>query len=83
MKPDRNTKVGAIMQIVPGDDQGNGKLLMVVDKVHSWGVVGYVPNTDGTISRTWNLVEPTGGGVAFERDGKPFKAPAPKPKHHE
>ena len=82
MKPDRNTKVGAIMQISPADEQGNGKVLMVVEKVHSWGVAGYLPNTDGTLSRTWDLIEPTGGVVAFERDGKPFKSPPPPQKHH-
>jgi len=80
MKADKNTQVGAIMQI--GSDDEHALALMVVDKVESWGVRGYLPHVHGTMQRSWSAIEPTGGVVRLDREGKTFAAPAPPMKHH-
>ena len=72
-------KVGSIVQIVPEEDHGTPKRLLVVTEIESWGVSGYLQN-DLKIARTWNLIEPTGGSIVFDQNGK--RVVADKPRFH-
>lgn len=86
MKP----SIAEVQKIAPGDifqvcgeDTHYPLRLLVAQKIESWGIYGYIAGVEGNVSRAWNLIEQTGGRVAFGRDGKPF-IPAPAtPKHHE
>lgn len=78
----KEINVGSIVQIAPEEDHGTRLRLMVVTKIESWGVSGYVHGTDGGISRTWNLIEPTGGMLVFDPTGKRLTPPKSTAKHH-
>lgn len=79
--------IGSIVQIVPSYERDNiveapvgaGELLVVTEK-ESWGVIGYRPNGE-IIRRPWNMIEPTGGKIAFDRTGKKL-IEEPTRKHH-
>lgn len=76
-------KVGSVMQITPDEDHGLGCHLMIVRKIEEWGVRGCL-FAGPDISRTWNLVEDTGGVAIFDPETKQRFAPEPPPegKHH-
>ena len=74
-------KPGSIMQIGPDEAHGSRLQFLIVTKVESWGVRGDLPN-GGNVGRPWSLVEPTGGMVVFDKDGKRFEPPPPTVKHH-
>lgn len=76
----KDIKPGDIFQIVPEEDHGYRLRLMVVTEVKSWGVAGNVGGE--MISRTWNLIEPTGGRMVFDASGKRIGEQAPVGKHH-
>lgn len=83
MKDDPNliaqVKVGDIVQLTPDADAA--LRLLVVDKIESWGIVGGVPGVGGVYRRTWQFIEPTGGKLVFDKDGKRVTA-APVARHH-
>lgn len=72
---------GSIVQIVPEEDHGLRTRLLVVTRVNSWGVDGTVEGHPGSVSRTWNLIEPTGGQLVFDADGKRV-GPTPQAQRH-
>lgn len=76
-------KVGSILQ---ANEEATGigvGAFVVVDEKHSWGVVGYTIWDDSTIVRLpWNAIEPTGGEIVFDIDGKRVRETEPPLKHH-
>lgn len=80
---DKNAvKPGHIMQIAPEEDHGSALRMLVVEKVLTWGVEGYIAGAPGIVSRTWNLIEPTGGSAVFDQKGKRLRETEAPAKHH-
>lgn len=76
-------KVHSIVQITPDEDHGMGCQLLIVNKIEEWGVRGVLFNGP-EISRTWNLVEDTGGIAVFDPATQKRWEPEapPREKHH-
>lgn len=77
----RKIKIGSIVQIAPEEDHGSRLQLLVVTGIESWGIRGDL-SSGGNVGRPWSLIEPTGGVVVFDKDGKRFEPPPPTVKHH-
>lgn len=74
-------RLGSIVQISPKDDHGCSMFLGVVTNKESHGV--QIRLHGGALtSRTWNLIEPTGGMEIFRPDGARWNPDAPSSKHH-
>ena len=78
----------AIVQIVPSDDnRGFDGLLAEVVTKETWGVTAAI-RTMGVGSTVavhrfpWSMIEPTGGTVVFDTNGKRVADLALKQKHH-
>lgn len=78
----KRVKVGSIMQIVPEEDHGLGCHFLFVTRLEGWGVRG-LDFSGNEISRTWNLVENTGGIAVFDpRTRRRITPEKPPEKHH-
>ena len=94
MKPNddevKAIEVNAIFQVSPKFEHEAAGCLLIVDEVHTWGVVGSIvqPGTGPIVEQrrrqarvAWEWLEPTGGHAAFAYGGAPI-ARAAKLKHH-
>jgi hypothetical protein len=84
----RLVEIGSVVQIIPtGDNRGFDGILAEVSEKHTWGVVGTI-RTIGvgsslSIQRLpWSLIEPTGGKIVFNTEGKRVGDAEPMQKHH-
>lgn len=77
----KEIKINSIVQISPEEDHGTKLQFGVVTSVESWGVRMRLHN-GGVISRTWNLIEQTGGMAVFDNFGQRLEEPKPTSKHH-
>lgn len=79
----KSFKPGDIFQMGPGQvDSARRVSLVIATAIHSWGIVGYIPNLPGDVRPTWEHIEPTGGRAVYDRDGKRLAPEAPMTKHH-
>lgn len=72
-------QINSIVQVAPSVDQFPGALGAVIDK-HSWGCNVNLNGQSHAIA--WQHMEPTGGMLVFDADGKPLRNLATPLSHH-
>lgn len=76
---------GDIYQITHQDDRGFRGCMLVVERLETWGLTGWVQVAGGQLAfygQVWSHIEPTGGRAVFGKDGQRVRETAVPGAHH-